>query len=178
MAIVFDSLGYSRKLRDAGLEPNIAEAAADAAKGLADVKPASEAKKIDVVKELGELTQKEVMQVLTRGEVFVDGVARHDPGFPVGLFDVVSVPKEDKAFRLVPSPDGLVPRDIVSTEAGMKLCRVRSKVKITGGHIQFGFHDGRSMLDDKLAASCGDTVIMKVPKQAALDTQRGLWGQR
>jgi hypothetical protein len=32
MAIVFDSLGYSRKLRDAGLEPNIAEAAADAAR--------------------------------------------------------------------------------------------------------------------------------------------------
>jgi len=32
MAIVFDSLGYSRKLRDAVLEPNIAEAAADAAR--------------------------------------------------------------------------------------------------------------------------------------------------
>lgn len=32
MAIVFDSLGYSRKLREAGLEPNIAEAAADAAR--------------------------------------------------------------------------------------------------------------------------------------------------
>jgi Cytochrome C' len=37
------------------------KAAADAAKGLADVKPAAEAKKIDVTKELGELTQKEVM---------------------------------------------------------------------------------------------------------------------
>ena len=32
MAIVFDTLGYSRKLRDAGLDPNIAEAAADAAR--------------------------------------------------------------------------------------------------------------------------------------------------
>jgi len=41
------------------------------------------------------------MQALTRGEVLVDGVARHDPGFPVGLFDVVSVPKEGKSFRLV-----------------------------------------------------------------------------
>jgi small subunit ribosomal protein S4e len=80
------------------------------------------------------------------------------------------VPKESKAFRLVPSPDGLVPRDILSTEAGLKLCRVRSKVKITGGHIQFGFHDGRSMLDDKLSASCGDTVVMRVPKQAVVDT--------
>jgi hypothetical protein len=32
MAVVFDTLGYSRKLRDAGLDPNIAEAAADAAR--------------------------------------------------------------------------------------------------------------------------------------------------
>ncbi len=32
MALVFDSLGYSRKLRDAGMEPKVAEAAADAAR--------------------------------------------------------------------------------------------------------------------------------------------------
>jgi hypothetical protein len=32
MALVFDSLGYSRKLREAGLEQKIAEAAADAAR--------------------------------------------------------------------------------------------------------------------------------------------------
>jgi small subunit ribosomal protein S4e len=110
-------------------------------------------------------SQREVMQVLTRGDVLVDGTARADPGFSVGLFDVVSIPKESKSFRLVPSPDGLVPRDIVSTEAGVKLCRVRSKVKVTGGKMQYGFHDGRSLLDDKLAASCGDTVMMKVPVQ-------------
>jgi small subunit ribosomal protein S4e len=110
-------------------------------------------------------SQREVMQVLTRGDVLVDGTARDDPGFSVGLFDVVSIPKEGKSFRLVPSPDGLVPRDIVSTEAGMKLCRVRSKVRVTGGKMQYGFHDGRSLLDDKLAASCGDTVMMKVPVQ-------------
>jgi hypothetical protein len=32
MALVFDSLGYSRKLREAGLDPTIAGAAADAAR--------------------------------------------------------------------------------------------------------------------------------------------------
>ena len=32
MALVFDSLGYSRKLREAGLNQQIAEAAADAAR--------------------------------------------------------------------------------------------------------------------------------------------------
>jgi small subunit ribosomal protein S4e len=115
-------------------------------------------------------TQKEVTQVLTARQVLVDGVPRQDPGFPVGLFDVVSVPKEGKAYRFVPSPDGLVPVEIVSTEAGIKLCRVRSKVRVTGGRIQFGFHDGRSLLDDKLAASCGDSVVMRVPAQSVVES--------
>jgi small subunit ribosomal protein S4e len=115
-------------------------------------------------------THKEVQQVLNRGEVLVDGAPRRDPGFPVGLFDVVSIPKEGKSYRLVPSPDGLVPVEVVSTEAGLKLCRVKSKVKTTGGHMQFGFHDGRSLLDDKLAANCGDSVVMKVPVQAVVES--------
>src|SRR5208282_630119 len=115
-------------------------------------------------------TQKEVTQVLTAKQVLVDGIPRQDPGFPVGLFDVVSIPKEGKAYRFVPSPDGLVPVDIVSTEAGIKLCRVRSKVRVTGGRIQFGFHDGRSLLDDKLSASCGDSVVMRVPAQSVVES--------
>ncbi|HUI00350.1 MAG TPA: 30S ribosomal protein S4e [Nitrososphaerales archaeon] len=115
-------------------------------------------------------SHKETVSVLNRGDVLVDGSPRRDPGFPVGLFDVVSVPKEGKSYRLVPSPDGLVPVEVVSTEAGMKLCRVRSKVKTAGGHIQFGFHDGRSLLDDKLAAACGDTIVMKVPVQKVVDS--------
>ena len=32
MALAFDTLGYSRRLREAGLDPNIADAAADAAR--------------------------------------------------------------------------------------------------------------------------------------------------
>ena len=32
MALIFDSLGYSRKPREAGLDPQIADAAADAAR--------------------------------------------------------------------------------------------------------------------------------------------------
>lgn len=125
-----------------------------------------------VLRDLLELvqSQKEVTQVLTRGDVLVDGVPRRDPGFSVGLFDVVSVPAEGKSFRLVPSPDGLVPTEIVSTEAGIKLCRVKSKVRAPGGRLQFGFHDGRSLLDDKLPASCGDSVVMKIPAQSVVES--------
>ncbi|MDG7006279.1 MAG: hypothetical protein JRM86_05035, partial [Nitrososphaerota archaeon] len=39
-----------------------------------------------------------------------------------------------------------------------------------GGKIQYGFHDGRSLLDDKLAASCGDTIVMRVPAQTVVES--------
>ena len=59
--------GYGAAVRDEALkiykaatDGKFAEAAA-MAKGLADVKPAAEVKKVDVLKDLGEVTQKEVM---------------------------------------------------------------------------------------------------------------------
>jgi small subunit ribosomal protein S4e len=50
------------------------------------------------------------------------------------------------------------------------LCRVRSKSKVRGGHIQYGFHDGRSLIDDGLALSPGDSVVMKIPDQSIVSS--------
>lgn len=110
--------------------------------------------------------KREVRSVLSASEILVDGVARHDPAFAVGLFNVIEVPKEGVAFRLIPSPDGLKARQVPKDQVNLKLCKVKSKSKITGGHIQYGFHDGRSLIDDGLAVSPGDSVVLKVPDQS------------
>jgi len=111
---------------------------------------------------------REINDVLSSSQVLVDGVARHDAGFSVGLFNVIEVPREGLAFRLIPSPDGLAPKKVDKEQVKLKLCRVRSKSKITGGHIQYGFHDGRSMIDDALSLSPGDSVVIKVPEQSVV----------
>jgi small subunit ribosomal protein S4e len=113
---------------------------------------------------------REVRYSLSQGDVLVDGVARRDPAFPVGLFNVIEVPKEGTAFRLIPSPDGLAARKVPKEETRLKLCRVRSKVKIEGGRIQYGFHDGRSLIKDDLSLAPGDSVVMKVPEQGVLSS--------
>ena len=51
--------------------------------------------------------RREIDSVLSHSEILVDGVARKEASFPVGLFNVITVPKEDMAFRLIPSSDGL-----------------------------------------------------------------------
>lgn len=111
---------------------------------------------------------KELKYIMKNGRVLVDGRERRTSRFPVGLFNVVSVPVEGVDYRLVPSPKGLVLAKVGAEEARTKLCSVRTKSKVKGGHIQYGFHDGRSIVDDGLDLSPGDSVLLEVPSQKVL----------
>jgi len=111
---------------------------------------------------------KELKSMMKSGKVRVDGKDRRTPRFPVGLFNVVSVPLEGVDYRLVPSTKGLVLAKVGPDEARMKLCSVHTKTKVKGGHIQFGLHDGRSVLDDGLNLSPGDAVLIEVPSQKVI----------
>ena len=115
---------------------------------------------------------KELKIIMKSGKVRVDGKERRTPRFPVGLFNVISVPLEGVDFRLVPSPKGLALVKVGANEAKTKLCSVHTKTKVRGGHIQYGLHDGRSMLDDALNLSPGDAVLIELPSQKILGQTR------
>lgn len=123
-----------------------------------------------VVRDLSSMASrsKEVKYLVKSGKLLVDGKERHSPRFPLGLFNIVSVPLEGADFRLVPSPRGLVLARVGGAETTRKLCRVRTKTKVRGGHIQYGLHDGRSILDDGLGLSPGDAILLEVPSQKVL----------
>jgi len=123
-----------------------------------------------VVRDLASLasSSKELRFLVRTGKVLVDGRERRTPSFPVGLFNLVSVPLEGASFRLVPSPKGLILAKVSRDEANKKLCSIHTKTKVRGGHIQYGLHDGRSMVDDALNLSPGDAVLIEVPSQKVL----------
>jgi len=111
---------------------------------------------------------RELKFMMKSGKVRVDGAARRTPRFPVGLFNVVSVPAEGVDYRLVPSPKGLALAKVGADEARTKLCSVHTKTKVKGGHIQYGLHDGRSLVDDTIKLSPGDAVLIEIPSQKVL----------
>ncbi len=127
-----------------------------------------------VVRDLASMADlsKELKLMLKAGRVKVDGTLRTTPRFPVGLFNVVSVPLEGADYRLVPSPKGLALTKVSAEEARTKLCSINTKTKVKGGHIQYGLHDGRSMVDDALNLSPGDAVLIEVPSQKVLGQAR------
>jgi small subunit ribosomal protein S4e len=123
-----------------------------------------------VIRDLASMASraKELKFLVKTGKVLVDGRERHTPSFPVGLFNLVTVPLEGASFRLVPSPKGLVLAKVAGDEATRKLCSVNTKTKTRGGHIQYGLHDGRSILDDAIDLSPGDAILLEVPSQKVL----------
>ena len=127
-----------------------------------------------VVRDLASMANlsRELKYMMKTGKVKVDGKERRTSRFPVGLFNVVSVPAEGVDYRLVPSPKGLALAKVTAEEARTKLCSVNTKTKVRGGHMQYGLHDGRSLVDDGLGLSPGDALLIEVPSQKVIGQAR------
>lgn len=108
----------------------------------------------------------EVRQILSRRLVEVDGKARTNEKFPVGLMDVLSFQKSGKHYLVIVDNKGrLAFEEIKKDAASQKLVRVVKKHTAPGGKITYTFHDGRNMLGDN-HVKVGDTVLISLPKAA------------
>lgn len=108
-------------------------------------------------------TMHESERVLTAGQVKVDGVVRRDPNFAIGLMDVIEL-SNGQFYRVVPKDSMLlVPIPIEKSEASSKLVRVTSKSTIKAKKLQYGFHDGKTLITDQ-KFKVGDTCVIDLPK--------------
>ncbi len=109
-------------------------------------------------------TLRECRKILSGRMLEVDGKARTDEKFPVGLMDVISFPRSAKHFRIVVDNKGrLVPHEIGTEQSARKILRVTKKHTVPGGKISLTFHDGRNMLADN-HVRVGDSVVVSLPK--------------
>ncbi|MCD6483349.1 MAG: 30S ribosomal protein S4e [Candidatus Aenigmarchaeota archaeon] len=108
-------------------------------------------------------TAREAKSIIKKGEILVDGKPRRDHKYPAGLFDVISLPKIKKHYRIVPYPKGLKLVEIGENESKIKLVKVVRKVKVKGGKIQLGLHDGKTILTDNNKIKPHDSLIIELP---------------
>ena len=111
--------------------------------------------------------RREAKKVLSAGDVLVDGLAHRSEGFPLGLMDVVAIPKLKAFYRISIVKGKLDPVAITEAEAKTKLCRIVGKKIIKGGKVQLAFHDGRTHVIEREEDqfSLGDTVKFAIPAQ-------------
>jgi len=110
-------------------------------------------------------TNKEVKYILNNQEVFVDGIRRKNPGFSIGIMDVLTIPKLDQYFRVLLTEKGKINLiSIEEKEANVKLCRIKNKTPVKK-KIQLNLGDGRNILVEKDEYKARDTILIEVPSQ-------------
>ncbi len=117
-------------------------------------------------------TGKEAKSIVKSKEILVDGKARRDQKYSVGLMDVIDIAKIKKTYRIVPTKKGLGLIEILSNEAKLKLCRINRKNLMRGGKLQLGLHDGRTLLIDskqKMEFKTGDSLLIEIPSQKIIE---------
>jgi small subunit ribosomal protein S4e len=108
-------------------------------------------------------TAQESKMLLNEGKVKVDGVVKHDINLAVGLMDVVEL-ANGQAYRLVPKDSELlVTVPVEDAEKAVKLAKITSKVTTKGKKLQYGFHDGKTLLSDA-KMKVGDTCVLALPE--------------
>ncbi len=105
----------------------------------------------------------EVKKILNNEEVLVDGKKRKDHHFIVGLFDVLSFPKQKLHYRVLLDKKGrIIIVEIQESESKIKPCKVVGKTMLPKGKIQFNLHDGKNIISDQ-KANVGDSLILSLP---------------
>ena len=109
-------------------------------------------------------TMHEAERIVNGGKIKVDGIIRRDVNFGVGLMDIVELASIGQAYRFVPKDSRLlVPVSVNDDEKFKKLLKITSKVAIKGNKVQYGFHDGKTVISDQ-KMRVGDTCVVQLPE--------------
>ncbi|MEM2943326.1 MAG: 30S ribosomal protein S4e [Methanomassiliicoccales archaeon] len=118
-------------------------------------------------------TAHEARLILSNQDILVDGRPVKNRKFPVGLMDVISLPKLNQHYRMMLNSRGkfeLV--KIPENKEKWKLCKIEDRVTVKGGKTQLCLHDGRSILLDNADYKTGDVLKIEIPSQKILDVYR------
>jgi len=119
--------------------------------------------------------RREASKALANGKVKVDGKARIEKNHPTGLMDVVEFTDANLTYRLLPvEGKGLGIIRVPKEEAKFKLCKILRKTIARGGQVQYGTHDGRSIVPPAseggpTSYSTNDTLRISIPTQRVLN---------
>lgn len=108
----------------------------------------------------------EVRKILHQRDVIVNGRACRNPQMGLGVFDIVSIPKTGKHYRIQLDKRGnLVAVDIPAESSTTRLCKIQNKTTIRGGKVQLNLAFGANILaDNTYKAKDSIVVTLGAPK--------------
>jgi small subunit ribosomal protein S4e len=109
-------------------------------------------------------TMSEAAKIAHTGKVKIDGITRRTVNFGIGVMDVLELAATGMSYRFVPHESRLlVPISITDeNEKHVKIVKVTSKGMTKGGRLQYGFHDGKTLISDQ-TMKVGDSCLVQLP---------------
>ena len=94
---------------------------------------------------------REIKYIINNREIIVDKKKVKSYRLPLGLFDIIEIPKINKYYNLVYVRNGaLMPKEISKDETKYKICKIISKKIIKKKNVQLITNDGRSVITSNL----------------------------
>ncbi len=116
-------------------------------------------------------TAREGRRIIGDREILIDGRIVTNYKMPVGLMDVITIPKAKENFRALLDYRGKIrPIRISKDRTFWKLARIENITTITGGRTQLNLHDGRNILINKGKHKPNDVLKIELPSQKILDS--------
>jgi len=115
-------------------------------------------------------TRKEIKKILQEKDVLVNGKIISEEAYPVGFYDIISLPKMEKYYRIELSGKGkLSPIEISKEKAMKRYSKIVNKTIIKKNKIQINFQDGLNTLAEKnLQAKVNDCIVFDLQNKKIL----------
>ncbi|MDD3933027.1 MAG: 30S ribosomal protein S4e [Methanoculleus sp.] len=102
----------------------------------------------------------EVRKILHQRDIIVNGRPCRNPQIGLGVFDIVSIPKLGKHYRIQLDKRGnLIAIEIPAESATTRLCKIRNKTTIRGGRVQLNLAFGANILADNTYKAKDSIVV-------------------
>ncbi len=112
---------------------------------------------------------REAKRIINSGNVLIDGRVVKDYKFPVGLMDIIEIPKTGEVYRVLLDKKGRLQLKQIEDNTS-KLCKIVNKSTIKGGKTQLNLHDGKNVIVDEDTYSVGDVLVLSIPDNEILDS--------
>ena len=108
------------------------------------------------------LTKKEVKQILSQKDIIINGRPCRNPSMGIGIFDIISMPKIGKHYRILRDKKGRHKTIEINAEsARTRLAKIRGKTIVPGGKVQLNLRFGANILADNRYKP-GDSIVISL----------------
>jgi small subunit ribosomal protein S4e len=105
---------------------------------------------------------KEAKQVLSQKDVIINGRPCQDPKMGIGIFDIISMPKIGKHYRVLRDKKGRHKTiEIDAESAKTRLAKIKGKTTAPGGMVQLNLRYGANIIADNRFKP-GDSVVISL----------------